>query len=164
MSVIISTGEIRSFFNENKSTLKNEYCLVAEREDTGVEVYITEECGLPCFTVEVNGCVENEVRVTYETQIENDYFMVLNLYIYDDNDDEFLDAIDIERLEEIHSATLDYLSVLLECEPDGFFDDDCTEEIASAFEEYLYNTYGISVRHPIVDGNRVIQYPFSDEI
>lgn len=164
MAAIVSVGEIRKFYNENRFALQSEYRLVADEAEVGAEVYITEEEGLPYFTVEVDGIVEYESKASSEAEIEKVYSQLLNLYICETDSDEVLDAEDLDRLGEIHSATIDYLSVLLECEPDECFDDDCIEEIASAFEEYLYDAYGFSIRHPIVDGDKVIQYPYSEEV
>lgn len=164
MAAIVSVDEIRKFYNENRFALQSEYRLVADEAEVGAEVYITEEEGLPYFTVEVDGVVEYEAKASSEAEIERVYSQLLNLYICEAESDEILDAEDLDRLGEIHSATIDYLSVLLECEPDECFDDDCIEEVASAFEEYLYYTYGFSIRHPIVDGNKVVQYPYSEEV
>lgn len=47
MAAIVSVDEIRKFFNENRSDLVKEYRLVAEEPDAGVEVYITDEGGVP---------------------------------------------------------------------------------------------------------------------
>lgn len=164
MAAIVSVGEIRKFYNENRFALQSEYRLVADEAEVGAEVYITEEESLPYFTVEVDGVVEYEAKASSEAEIEKVYSQLLNLYICETDSDEVLDAEDLDRLGEIHSATIDYLSVLLECEPGECFDDDCIEEIASAFEEYLYDAYGFSIRHPIVDGDKVIQYPYSEEV
>lgn len=164
MAAIIAVDEIRKFYNENKTALMDEYRLVADEEDAGVEVYITQEDGVPYFVVEVDGNNEYEAKASSESEIETVYAQLLNLYVTEDNADEVFDEDDIDRIQEIHDATIEYLSVLLECEPDECFDDDCIEEIASAFEEFLYDAYGFSIRHPTVDGDTVIQYPFSGEV
>lgn len=164
MATVISVGEIRKFYNENRSALAEEYRMVAEEPDAGVEVYITDDGGVPYFVVEVDGTNEYEAKASSETEIEKVYSQLLNLYICETDENEVLDADDIERMQEIRNATIEYLSILLECEPEECFDDDCIEEITSAFEEYLYDAYGFSIRHPIVDGNKVIQYPYSEEV
>lgn len=164
MAAIVPVGEIRKFFNENRSALMEEYRLVAEEKGIGVEVYITDEGGFPYFVVEVDGANEYEAKASSETEIERVYSQLLNLYVCETEEDGLLDDEDINRIAEIHSATEEYLSILLEFEPSEYFDDDCIEEIASAFEEYLYDTYGLSIRHPIVDGDKVIQYPYSEEV
>lgn len=163
MSAVIPVGEIRKFYNENRIALESEYSLVAEEKDAGVEIYITDESGLPYFVVEVDGKSEYEAKANTEAEIEKVYAMLLNLYVSEVDGEECFSEEDIDRIDEIRSATIDYLSVLLGFEPEEFFDDDCIEEIASAFEEYLFDAYGFSVYHPIVDGNTVIQYPFSSE-
>lgn len=163
MAVIVSSGDIRKFYDENRFALKDEYRLVAEDDDVGVEVYITEENGHPYFTVEVDGTVEYEAQASSETEIETVYAQLLNLYISEDGEEDFSEE-DLERISEINSATYDYLSVLLECEPESCFDDDCIDEIVSSVEELLCDVYGLSVRHPTADGNRVIQYPYSEEV
>lgn len=164
MAAIIPVGEIRKFFYENRFYLKDEYSLVATEEDAGVEVYITEENGVPYFLVEVDGKVEYEAYAPSETEIEKVYSNIISLYVDEFGEDEVLSDEDMERLSEIHSATKEYLGILLECETSDCFEDDCIEEIASAFEEYLFDAYGFSIHHPIVDGDEVIQYPYSEEV
>ena len=148
MAVMVSVSEIREFYIKNQLALRDEYRLVADEEDTGVALYITEEDGLPYFLVEVDGDNEYEARASSETEIEKVYSQLLNFYICETDDDEVLSTEDFDRLEEIYDATIEYLSVLLEREPDEYFDDNCLEEIALAFEGYLYDAYRLSVRHP----------------
>jgi len=162
LAVIVSVDEIKSFFNTNKISLRDEYRLVAEEEEDGIDVYITSENERPYFTVELEGTVEYEAAASSESEIEAVYAQLLNLFISEEATE--LDDDDLERLADIHNATIDYLSTLVEGDPGEFFDDDCIEEIASAFEEYLYDAYGLSIRHPIVDGGKVIQYPNSEEV
>lgn len=164
MAALIPVGEIRKFFGENKSGLQDEYRLVAEEKSIGVEIYITEDEGLPYFLVEVDGKVKCEAKASFDSQIEEIYSLLLEHYLCEEESDEVLSSKDLDRLEEIRFATIDYLSILLECNPEECFDDDCIEEIASAFEEYLYDAYGFSVRHPIADGNKIIQFPYSEEV
>ncbi len=162
MAVIVSVDEIKSYFNTNKINLRDEYRLVAEEEEDGIEVYITSEDDLPYFTVELDGTVEYEVKASSEAEIKTIYSQLLNLFIF--GYETGLEEDDLERLTEIRNATIDYLSVLVEGDPEDYFDDNCIEEIASAFEEYLYDAYGLSTRHPIVDGGKIIQYPNSEEV
>ena len=68
MAVIVSVGEIRKFYNENRFALQSEYRLVADEAEVGAEVYITEEEGLPYFTVEVDGVVEYEAKASSEAE------------------------------------------------------------------------------------------------
>lgn len=53
MGVIIhiEPEEIWQFFQKNKKRLKKEMVLIAENEDTGYALYLTEEDGLPLFSV-----------------------------------------------------------------------------------------------------------------
>lgn len=164
MAVIVSVEEIRGFFNMNKSSLRDEYRLVAEEEEDGIEVYITSENDLPYFTVELEGVVEYEADVSSEAEIETVYSQLLNLFICGYGSEPELDSECASRVVEIYDATVKYLSILLEVDPGEYFDDDCIEEIASAFEEYLYDAYGLSARHPIVDGGKIILYPNSEEV
>lgn len=162
MAAIISVEEIRKFYNENRLSLQKEYRLVANQEEAGIEIYLTEENGFPYFTVEMEGGVEYEASASSELEIEKVYAQLLNLYICEDEEDFGVD--DLERIDEINTATYDYLSTLLECDPENCLDESCIEEIASLVEEILYNVYGLSVRHPTEDGERIIQYPYSEEV
>lgn len=164
MAVIVSVEEIRGFFNMNKSSLRDEYRLVAEEEEDGIEVYITSENELPYFTVELEGVVEYEAEASSEAEIETVYSQLLNLFICGYESDPEKEADCAARVAEIYDATIEYLSILLEGNPRDYLEDDCVEEIASVFEEFLYDSYGLSVRHPIVDGGKIIQYPNSEEV
>lgn len=88
MAAIVPVGEIRKFFNENRSDLVEEYRLVAEEPDAGVEVYITDEHGVPYFVVEVDGADEYEAKASSETEIEGVYSQLLNLYVCETEESE----------------------------------------------------------------------------
>lgn len=162
MAAIIPVEEIRKFYNENRLSLQKEYRLVANQDDAGIEIYLTEENACPCFIVEMDGSIEYEASASSDLEIEKVYTQLLNLYICEEESDFSVD--DLERIDEINFATCDYLSTLLECDPENCLDENDIEEISSLVEEILYNEYGLSVRHPTVDGERVIQYPYSEEV
>lgn len=164
MAVIVSVDEIWKFYEENRSHLREEYRLVAEDEESGVELYITEENGAPYFTVEIDSVVEYALAASSDDEIESIYRKLLTLYICEDDGEVHLSSEDAERVDEIQSATIEYLSVLLEANPFDYFDEGCIDEITSAFEEYLHDAYGYAVRHPFVDGDEVIQSPYSEEV
>jgi len=53
----ITVDELWEYFSEHRKALANEYQVIASDEDQGVEIYVAEDGGFPCFSVGVNGGV-----------------------------------------------------------------------------------------------------------
>lgn len=162
MSILVSPEDIWGFFWEHKEELSSKYLAVAEDEDAGIVIYMTEEGGLPYFQVEVDGSSEYEVETTSGDDAEESYKNIIKLYI--DQSDEGFDDDDLDRLDDIHNAVEDMLNVMLEGNIEEFdIDENALEEIASIVEQYLADMYGVYVRHPIEVEDKIIQYPFDPE-
>ena len=162
MALLVPTSEIRKFFVENKDRLSDEFMLVGTNESDGAEIYLTEENGLPNFSVEYDSETEYSETADSLDEIEAVYEEFVSSYICK----EVMDDEDTERVNNIFQYTTDYLSAMMECDPDDFFDniDVAVEEIALAFENFLYNEYGFSVRHPYDAGNGIVEYPCEEGI
>lgn len=165
MKVYIPCQEIWSYFMQHKAAfLRDDMHLAAESADGTVTLYITGENGFPDFVVERDGCFEMEKIVTSnrKADVEDVYQMLLDAYSGESADGAAsLSEEDLDRLDELSEAALEFLSVVVE-------DDDSlgavdVELFLSNMEEYLFETEGISVRHPIVEDGKVIHFPFSDD-
>lgn len=164
MKVYIPCQEIWSYFMQHQvAFVRDDMHLAAESADGTVAMYITEENGFPDFIVERNGSFELEKIVTSsrKADVEDVYQALLDAYSGEPADGAAsLSEEDLDRLDELSEAALEFLSVVVE-------DDDCfgaidVELFLSNMEEYLFETEGVSVRHPIVEDGKVIQFPFSD--
>jgi len=161
--IYIQAGDLWSYFVQNKATLEDTMHLVATDEGSGIEIYLTEDGEYPYFVVELNDTIEYEEDTVSQTDAENTYQRILRFYLPDDDDYPF-DESDLERMDEIHEAAIEFLTVLLECDPEeACIDETDIENFVSYSEEYLAEVHGFSVRHPIYDDGKIIQFPFSGE-
>lgn len=137
--------------------------MVASDEDLGIEIYLTEEKGFPCFSVESDGEEVYHVETYSYIDAERTYDQLLTTYIYPDADYDNIVDDDDERVREITGAVEDLVSTLIETDPSkaGIAPQEL-DEIASLVEEYLFNECGFSVRHPTNVDGAVIQYPFGE--
>lgn len=159
----ITVDELWEYFLEHKKALANEYQLIASDEDEGVEIYIAEDRGFPCFSVEVDGKEVYNVKTYSYLDAEKTYDDLLSTYIYPDDDEEDYVSDDEERVNEIIGSVEDMLTVMLDQDPaKAGISSQHIEEIASIVEEYLYENFGFSIRHPIEVDGVMVQYPFGD--
>lgn len=161
----ITVDELWEYFSEHRKELANEYQVIASDTEQGVEIYIAEEGGFPCFSVEVDGKEVFREKTCSYLDAENTYDRLLTIYLYpDDEYDEYEPDDDDERVREITGAVEDLVTVLVGEHPeDAGISQQEIDEIASVVEQYLYDNLGFSVRHPtVLEDGSVIQYPFGD--
>ena len=163
MAKNVTSDELWDYFSENREALAKEYQMIASDEEQGVEIYLAEDRGFPCFSVEVDG----EEVYTIETysclDAEKTYDQLLDMYVYPDvSGYEDIESAN-DRAQEVTCAVEDMLWILLEEDPlsAGISLQDI-DEIAFLIEQYLFDQYGLSVRHPTEVDGAVIQYPFGD--
>lgn len=160
---MVPAGELWDYFSSHRTDLANNYHMIASDEENGVEIYLTEDNGFPCFTVEVDGCTDFESQTSSEVDAENTYGNLLDLFIagpesYDEDEEK-----DDIRIHEIFTAARDFLEILLEEDPsDAGVEPWDIDELVSAVEERLFYDMGISVRHPAQVNGKIVQYPFGD--
>lgn len=154
MAIYVQPSEIWSFFQEHRKELASKYMLVADNHDDAVEIYLTEEDGMPFFQVEVAGKCESEADSISKVNAENNYRELISLFIECDRIGEILDTEDVERLDEIKAAAEDFLFVLLGCSPEeACIEDDDVDQIVDLVEEFLCEQYGIPIYHPTIVEN-----------
>lgn len=169
MAVNVQPSEVWEFFQQNRKELSEKYLLVASSDDGQVEIYITEENGMPFFTVDVNGECESEADCVSKVNAENNYRELIGLFLEDEAGSEIFQPDDLDRLDEINCAADDFIRVLIECSPEyACLEERDLDDIVSIVEQHLYDVYGISVRHPTIVENengdaQVIQYPYGED-
>lgn len=155
--VKVAVDELERYFTENKDKLADWCPVIAKNEDRHVEIFLTEVNGFPYFSVELDS---EEVYATHTSsyvEAENAYKELLSTFICTEEDSK--EAAD-KRAEEIAGAVEEMLGVLIEEDPrEVGFDDEDMEDIASLVEQYLFEQYGVSVRHPTKTGGVLVQYP-----
>lgn len=173
LDIKVSPDEIWEFFQVNKDRLSNEMYLIAEDDLDCIEVYVAAEKGLPYFTVEVDGDITFKEPTVSELDAVKTYQKILkgigqsskesrNKGSEDEFDLPFEESdidIAIERNDEIHMAAYDYLSILLQEDPEAFgFDLDEIETFTLTIEKMLLDNFAILVEHPKMneEGTKVL--------
>lgn len=170
MTVLVQPSEIWEYFQEHKKELEESYLLVASDDDGEVEIYLTEENGMPYFRVEISGQCESEADSISKINAEGNYRELISLFIEDEYGTEMFSDDEIDRLNEIQNAAEGFLMVLLGCSPDeACMEENEIDEVVDRVEEFLYEECGIPVWHPtIVDDEttgeaNVVQYPYGED-
>lgn len=173
MSVFVSTEDIWSFYKEKEEALTRTGLVIADDAENGIEIFITEQYGLPLFVVEVDDRAVYQVGTVdqYNTRVE--YEKLLRLFIETEVDDDafnedFYSYDDLDRLDEVNFATRDLVETFLEGSIEEFgLEEIDLDNIAFEIARVLYDEYGCSVRLPQIvendDGTEsVIQFPFGE--
>lgn len=178
-NVIVQPEDLWEVFTKNRQLLAKNYMLLAESRE-GFEIYLTEESGMPFFTVE---CEPDNERVAMsdscgKENAEKNYTELLNLYVLDEEDvaskdeetvEDVFEPDDIDRLDELHGAVEDLVEVFLRFSQAEFdLEEEDIDDIGVAIGQYLMDTYGLSVRYPTIEVDDdsgldvVIQFPFRE--
>lgn len=167
MAAIVEPNGIWAFFQEHKKELSDNLLLVADNPDDGVEIYLTEECGMPFFQVEVMGECVCELDSVSKANAENNYQELLRAFIEPEDTGEIFTDEDLDRLDELQCGAEDFLQVLLEQSPEkAGLDEDDIEAITGLVEEYLYENFNIPIWHPMIVEDEhtgepvIIRYPY----
>lgn len=170
MAVDVQPSEVWEFFQQNRKELAEKYLLVASSDDGEVEIYLTEENGMPFFSVEVNGECESEADSVSKANAENNYRELLSLFIDSDGSSELFDDDELERLNEIQAAAEDFLSVLIGCYPEeACIEYDEIDQIVDLVEKFMYEECGIPIYHPTIEEDeatgtaQVVHYPYGED-
>lgn len=157
----IAVDKLCEYFIEHRADLENNYHRIASNDADGIEVYLTEECGFPYFTVEKNGVKIYMTGTSSALEAMETYASILSDYILpDDGSDELHE--DEVRLEDIECAIEDFLIVLLGGRHPEDYDIGAQDmdEIVSIVEQHLFDNFGISVYHPTEIDGVVVRFPF----
>lgn len=174
-------SDIWDIFLKNKDRLRDDMIPVAQNDDFGVEICLTEFNGVGLLSVTVDGdCVQEETIVgrndaeetaseLYDLYITGNVMNTLMEIAYPDEENEAdqQDMIDDRELE-LDDALYDLLSVL---DPNFNHMSANADEIYSFLKdliaESLFKKFGISIYRPMyledTDGNSCFEeYPYSE--
>lgn len=173
MTVHVQPERLWDFFKENRQSLLDNYMLIAEEQESLIEVYLTEERGFPYLRVEVDGQCEYERDTVSKLDAEEEYKEILSIFFgFEDAEDG--DGVfsydDIMRLNEVQEAAYEFMAVLTgELSAESMISEDDIDDIVGALVEYLAEQHGIQVRYPtIIEDDEsglpvVVQYPYGME-
>lgn len=158
--ITVAASEVWDYFQKHKAELEKSEHTIAENEEYGVEISITNEEGLPCFMVTADGyqyaeeraISANDCKETVET-LYGDY--LTEKFVDGADDESRLDQEDMiaERELELDDAVSMLLDTVIEEDVAMFLGpeaDEICEDIKDHILEYLYRKHGISTRRPMV--------------
>lgn len=162
--MVLTPEEMLSLFCERED-LETKCVCVAENEDLGSEIYLTDEGGFPSFIVDVDGeqiCVRNSVTVSDAKFV---YEELLSEYIEVDSEDDspFSDE-EIDRIDDVFRAADDFLHTLLEKDPFRVLTEDQVNQFINDICCYLWDEHKLKVWYPSEIDGVVIDYPHEAEI
>lgn len=158
--IYIQPADVWEYYQEHEKELCSSMKIIAERNDFGVEIFLTQTSCLPCVMVTIDNeeataeVVRNEkecaeiVSEFYDEYLSDDFLSEL----ISDSDDytipEQLDLID-EREAELDEAVYMLLDTFIQITQfDGNADDLC-DDIKEHLCEYLFREHNISVYRPM---------------
>lgn len=158
--IMVDSSDVWNYFQKHKAELEKSEYIIAENEEYGVEISLTNEEGLPCFIVTADGyqyseeraVSANDCKATVETLYEN---FLTEKFIDGEDYASRLDQEDMisERELDLDDAFTMLLDTLIEEDLGLFFGaeaDEVLEDLKDHTLEYLYRKHGISVRRPMV--------------
>ena len=181
--ITVSASDVWGYFQDAKEDMKSHMHQIAGNHEYGVEIFVTEDSGLPSIVV-----TADDVQVYEETavnahdcqktveKIYDDYLtskVIASLSGVDDDDD--LTATDIEdmideRETELDAAVYEFVMTALQ---GAYFDDytsdfdDICEDLKEHFLEYMARKHGLPVYRPMMleyeDGTEELsEFPYED--
>lgn len=172
IDIKVKPGDAYRFFLTNHERMKEKLMMIAEDDDTGIEIYITADGSFPQIVV-----IEDDEDIFEETALDPDdcketVQYAYDVYLYDyakesdgESDDEIDDFADVEpsggsltqddvidiREEDLTDAVYQMLDVVLEGAEDGIsLIDDLIDPVKDLVCEYLARKCGIDIWRPMV--------------
>lgn len=160
----VKPEDVWKFFNRNALQLAEEMVSIAENEDTGTNVYLTEDDDTPQLVVTDNSDkVVHEEYLVSQRDAEHSTKKIYEKYMVpidasdDEADDDEVTRSDMEdaiyeREDEILMAFEDFLEVLMEEDRDVLYDgyhDKQFDELLNKVVRLIATEFGIRVRRPM---------------
>lgn len=179
--ITVSASDIWGYFQDNIEDLKSHMHQIADNSEYGVEIYITDDCGLPSIVV-----TADDAQVYDETAVNEHDCQKTVEKIYDEYltskiietlamDDDKLSALEIEdmideRESELDAAVYEFVITAIQ---GAYFDDytsdfdDICEDLKEHFLEYMARKHGLPIYRPMMleyeDGTEEMsEYPYED--
>lgn len=164
VKIHVKPEDVWKFYNRNASQLAEEMVSIAENEDTGTNVYLTEDNDSPQLVVtDNNDKVVHEEYLVSHRDAEHSAKKIYEKYMVpidvggDEEDDEEITRSDMEdaiyeREDEILMAFEDFLEVLMEADRDILYDgyhDKQFDDLLNKVVRTIAVDAGIRVRRPM---------------
>lgn len=162
--ILVEASEVWNYFYKNEDSIKSSMRMIALNEDYGIEIYLTDNYGLPSIIVTaddvqvcekgilMSGDCERCVKEIYEdyltgkklmeAEIEDDYDLITRV----EEEDMIFD-----RESELDSAIEEFVSVVLDGYVDvlsGSFTELC-DDLKEHFLEYMARKHDLPIRRPM---------------
>jgi hypothetical protein len=163
MNILLTAGEVWGYFRQHKEELRKESHIIAENEEYGVHITITEEHEMPLFEVTVNEVQYAEESATSGADCEKVVEELYDTYLTEEflklrSDEEFQEQDDmiLERESELDDAIILLLDTILEddsmmiLQGKGIELDELCNDLKDSIFEYLARKYNLeSIRRPM---------------
>ena len=177
--IIIEASDVWDYFMEHKSKLANSLEMIAENQEFGIGIFLTEDDNLPLIMATVDGeAIEEEAAVS-EKDCENTVSEMYDKYVSGDvasillgENNERTVAEEIELIDEREIEIDDAVyTCLMELAPNLFDIIDDPDELCNDLKDhickYLYLQHGISVYRPMYledeDGiDEFVEFPYPE--
>lgn len=180
--ITIPASDVWSYFQDKREDLKSHMHQIAGNSEYGVEIYITEDCGLPSIVVTADDVQvydetavnEHDCQKTVEN-IYDEYLTSKAIEALSEEDDDELTALEIEdmideRESELDTAVYEFVMTAIQ---DAYYDDytsdldDICDDLKEHFLEYMARKHGLPVYRPMMleyeDGTEEMsEYPYED--
>lgn len=173
-NIIIEADDVWDYFRRHKAELRNEVHIIAENDEYGVSVSLTEEREYPLVTVYVDDYLYDEESALSKddcTKVVEDLYdryLTSNILTLDEEESAFTqeDAIS-EREIELDDAFISLLDSILEGGIDSVVEDadEVYEDIKDHVLEYIARKHKLPIYRPMMledeDGEEFFtEYPY----
>lgn len=178
--ITVSPSDVWDYFQNTKDDLKTHMHQIADNDEYGIAIFVTEDSGLPNIVV-----TADDVQVYEETSVNEFDCRETAVKIYDDyltpkaidilsssDDSSSLDVEDIIDLREteLDNAVYEFIMTAIQ---GAYFDDytiafdDICDDLKEHFLEYMARKHGLPVYRPMIleyeDGiEEMSEYPYED--
>lgn len=177
--VILESNDVWEYFTEHKEELFNSMKMIAENQEYGIEIYLTENDGLPVVMVSVDGEeIAEEAAVStndcaYTVKEIYDKYLSKNVIsILMGEEEEYTIAEELEIIDDreaeldnaVYECLMAFAPDLLDIVEDP---DETCEDLKDHLCEYLYKKHDISVYRPMYLENdegtdEFFEYPYPE--
>ena len=166
--VTVGSSNVVEFYKKNQFRLAQEYEDIAENEEIGVVIYLSDTNGRPTVSVFADDIpraevttnlseLENLVKTVYDTYLDEQNFIAATA---DEEVEEIEEEYSEEELEqsliddresEIDAALIDFLTVVMQTEGYGFDGaiDEIFDDVKEHYLEYLARKHKIELYRPM---------------
>lgn len=158
-NIIVPPEEIWDFFIENKKKLSDTMMLVAENNELGTDIYMTETDGTLTLVIDsVNVNTEEfpikkrDDAVVVTSNVYELYLTDKILTVMSEEDEDAREYAISEQEDNLTMLTTDYLENILGSDPVIFMDNfsDIIEDCKEHFLEYMHRKHKLNIYRPMI--------------